>query len=181
MEKKTLNSIVLTALFAALMAAGAFIRIPLPPVPITLQTLFVVVAGLCLPLRLSVPSFAVYLFLGLVGLPVFTSGGGPAALTGPTGGYIAGMIPAIVACGLMMKSSLREKTWWVVLAALAAEVCMYVPGLWWLSYSRSLSLSATLAAGLWPFLVGDAVKTIVAVIVSKKAGPAVDRLLSEGE
>ena len=69
MERKQILRIVLTALFAALIAAGAFIRIPLVPAPMTLQTLFLLIAALCLPFRLAVASTAAYLFLGAVGLP----------------------------------------------------------------------------------------------------------------
>ena len=104
MDRTKITRIVLIALFAALIAVGAFIRIPLPPVPITLQTLFTLVAALLLPLPVSISSVLVYLFLGIIGLPIFTSGGGLAAVTGPTGGYLIGLIPAVIIGGLMVRS-----------------------------------------------------------------------------
>ena len=94
MERKEITKIVLVALFAALIAAGAFIKIPLVPVPVTLTTLFVLLAALCLSPLMALSSIVVYLFLGGIGLPIFTSGGGLAAMLGPTGGYLFGMIPA---------------------------------------------------------------------------------------
>ena len=94
MERKQIRKITMTALFAALISAGAFIRIPMIPVPITLTTLFTMLGSACLPPSLALSSIIVYIFIGAAGLPVFTSGGGLASLLGPTGGYLIGMIPA---------------------------------------------------------------------------------------
>ena len=105
MERKEITKIVLVALFAALIAAGAFIKIPLVPVPVTLTTLFVLLAALCLPPFMALSSIVVYLFLGGIGLPIFTSGGGLAAMLGPTGGYLFGMIPAALLGSLIMSSN----------------------------------------------------------------------------
>ena len=87
---------ILVPLFTALLAAGAYIQIPVPPVPITMQTLFVFLMGLLLGWKQGLASFMLYLFLGIIGLPIFTSGGGIAAATGPTAGYLWGMLPAIL-------------------------------------------------------------------------------------
>ena len=103
MERKEITKIVLVALFAALIAAGAFIKIPLVPVPVTLTTLFVLLAALCLPPLMALSSIVVYLFLGGIGLPIFTSGGGLAAMLGPTGGYLFGMIPAALFGSLIIR------------------------------------------------------------------------------
>ena len=84
------REMVFCALFAALVAAGAFIRIPLPGVPFTLQTTFVTLAGLLLGRRLGAISVGVYLLVGLVGIPVFTQGGGPSYIFQPTFGYLMG-------------------------------------------------------------------------------------------
>ena len=175
MERKHLIKIILTALFAALIAVGAFIRIPLPPVPITLQTLFALIAGLVLPLPLALASLLIYLFLGAAGLPIFTTGGGLAALTGPTGGYLIGLIPALIIESLVA----RKNTFGLnILATFLGNVAIYICGLWWLSHSRSLTLGATLAGGLYPFLVGDIIKMIVASLVSIKARERITAMLS---
>lgn len=180
MKKTALKKTILTALFAALIAAGAFIRIPLPPVPITLQTLFALCAGLLLPVSVSLSSVLVYLFLGAVGLPIFTSGGGIAALTGPTGGYLIGLIPAVIVAGLMMKKKDAGFAY-ILLTALLATIALYIPGLAWLGYSRSLSFTATLTAGLVPFIVGDVIKLLVASAAALKVRGQVDTLLTEEE
>ena len=86
------RDMVLFALFTALIAIGAFIRIPVPFCPFTLQLLFTTLAGLLLGSRRGAASVAVYVLLGLVGLPVFTSGGGPSYIFQPTFGYLIGFI-----------------------------------------------------------------------------------------
>ena len=91
--KKTKN-LVLTALFVALIAAGAFLKIPLPGVPISLQTLFTMLAGMLLGAKLGALSVGVYIALGLMGLPIFTSGGGITYVFQPTFGYMIGFVLA---------------------------------------------------------------------------------------
>lgn len=86
------RDLILFALFTALIAIGAFIRIPIPFCPFTLQLLFTTLAGLILGSRRGAASVAVYVLLGLVGLPVFTSGGGPSYIFQPTFGYLLGFI-----------------------------------------------------------------------------------------
>ncbi len=156
---------VLVPLFTALIAAGSFIRIPLPPVPITLQTLFLFIAALLLPARYSVYSVLLYLFIGIIGLPVFTTGGGLAAAIGPTGGYLWGMIPAVLAGSLI--ASQRNSAGWYVLSAVIADIVLYIPGVLWLMYSTGISMKAALIGGLLPFIPGDAVKIIIAAISAK--------------
>ena len=82
----------LTALFAALISVGGRITIPIPYVPITLQTLFTVLAGLLLGSKLGAVSSALYVLMGLLGLPVFSAGAGPAYVFHPTFGYMIGFI-----------------------------------------------------------------------------------------
>ena len=84
------RDMVFCALFAALVAAGAFLGIPVPGVPFTLQTLFTTLAGLLLGRRLGALSVGVYLLVGLLGIPVFTQGGGPGYIFQPTFGYLVG-------------------------------------------------------------------------------------------
>ena len=91
--------IVLSALFVALIAIGAKIQIPVPLVPFTLQFLFTMLAGLLLGARLGSISVASYVFCGLVGLPVFSEGGGPGYIFNPTFGYLVGYALATYATG----------------------------------------------------------------------------------
>lgn len=180
MNRIALIKTALAALFAALIAVGAFIRIPLPPVPITLQTLFSLIATLLLPLSVSLPAVLVYLFLGIIGLPIFTSGGGIAAIAGPTGGYLIGLIPACVVSGLMMRKT-HSSIPWALLSAFVATVFIYIPGLLQLSYTRHMDLAATLSAGLVPFIIGDVLKMIIAAIVAVKVYPQLNTVLTLAE
>jgi len=99
------RQITMTALFVALVAVGAFIKIPIPNLPFTLQLLFTTLAGLILGSRLGGMSVAMYIILGLVGVPVFTEGGGFMYIFKPTFGYLVGFaIGAFVAGRLIEKA-----------------------------------------------------------------------------
>jgi len=180
MKKSELVKIILAALFAALIAVGAFIKVPIPPVPITLQTLFALICGLLLPISVSLPSVLTYLFLGVIGLPIFTSGGGLAAITGPTGGYLVGLIPAVIVCGLISGKGKKSLAVYII-GALLGTVALYIPGLVWLGCSRHLSLGATLSGGLVPFLIGDTIKIIVSALVANALKERVEDMISKEE
>ena len=90
MENFKAKDMILVALFAALTAIGAFIKIPIPYVPITLQVLFCAYSGLLLGARRGLYSQLLYLAVGLIGIPIFTNGGGPAYVLQPTFGYLVG-------------------------------------------------------------------------------------------
>jgi biotin transport system substrate-specific component len=92
----------LSSLFAALMAAGAFIKIPLPYVPLTLQPLFVIMAGSVLGAKFGALSQLIYLAVGLSGVPVFANGGGPAYVLQPTFGYLLAYPVAAYAVGFLV-------------------------------------------------------------------------------
>jgi len=95
----SIYAMALCSLFTALIAVGAFIRIQFPVIPITLQTLFVVLAALLLGAKYSSISVGIYLFLGLIGLPVFTKGGGLGYIFQPTFGYLLGFLVSTLVIG----------------------------------------------------------------------------------
>ena len=99
---------VLASLFAALTAAGAFIKIPTPIVPVTLQTLFVILAGSLLGPVYGSMSQIIYLAIGLAGVPVFAHGGGPAYILQPTFGYLISYPLAAYAIGYLIHGGGRE-------------------------------------------------------------------------
>ncbi len=164
----------LVALFAALIAAGTFIAFPLPvsPVPIVLQNLFVVLAGLVLGPALGAAAVAVYLLVGAVGAPVFAGAtGGFAHFFGPTGGYLAGYLAAALVAGLVAGKPRPEvKTPILALAAAAvlAFLAVYVPGVLRLKAVLGADWSKALAAGFLPFIAGDLVKAAIAVAVAPR-------------
>lgn len=151
------------ALFAALTAAGAFLAIPVGPVPIVLQNMFVFLAGLLLGSRWGVWSVAIYLLTGIMGLPIFAGGtGGLARLAGPTGGYLLGYLPAVFVIG-MLSQRLPKKPVYSVLAMTAGALIVYACGVPWLKWMTAMSWPKALAAGCYPFLAGDALKIAAAV------------------
>ena len=144
-----------SATFIALLAAGAWVAIPVGPVPVTLQTFFLLLAAPVMKRRAVIPA-ALYLLLGALNLPVFHSGlSGIGVLLGPSGGFLAGFIPAAVVAGLAYEKSSRL----IRIAGLAAGTgIIYGCGVAWLLISAGISLPAALLVGVLPFLPGDALK-----------------------
>jgi biotin transport system substrate-specific component len=118
------------ALMAALTAVGAWIRIPFPYVPVTLQMSFVYLAGVWLGARRGALSQLVYIGAGLIGFPIFAKGGGPHYLLEPSFGYLCGFLPAAFAAGFITRNT---SSYFGYLAAAAASLFLvYVPGIIWL-------------------------------------------------
>ncbi|MDA3940066.1 MAG: biotin transporter BioY [Spirochaetia bacterium] len=171
MNKIQIRRTVLTAVFTALISAGAFAILPIGPVPIVLTTLFVVLSGLLGGFRIGIYSVVVYLILGILGLPVFAGGaGGFAVIAGPTGGYLMGYLLAAAFAGLIFRSwNEKSRTANIILASLAALLAaasIYLPGLFWLKISLGLDWGKALSIGLLPFIPGDLLKTVVVVILT---------------
>jgi biotin transport system substrate-specific component len=166
------------ALGAAFVALAAQIAVPLPgtPVPLTLQPLAVLLVGGLLGPELGAGALLVYLALGAAGLPVFTPYGLPgiARLLGPTGGYLLAYPVAAFAVG----NVLGERAHWgrVALAALAGLALIHLGGLAQLLLLTG-SAAGAVRLGTLPFLLGDAVKLVVAVLILKPTiGPVRARL-----
>ncbi len=147
------------SLFIALLAQ---VSVPLQPVPITGQTLGVFLVALALGMRLGGLAIAAYLLEGAVGLPVFASGAaGIATFVGPTGGYLVGFLFAGVVVGMLADRGWTRNPLLVAFAMIIGTVCIYVPGLAWI-YQFPFAKENTLNVGLYPFIVGDAVKAVIA-------------------
>ena len=157
---------VFASLMAALTAAGAYLAIPIGPVPIVLQNLFILLAGLLLGVRWGTASVMLYLLLGAVGLPVFAAGaGGPAHFLGPTGGYLLGYIPAVAIIGAI--SHVRTPSFLTDFVALVTgSLVVYACGVAWLKVVTGMSVENAFAVGMIPFLPGDALKIAVALLVA---------------
>ncbi len=175
-EKTTSNAsplrgLVYAALFGAGTALGAYILVPIPLVPITLQTLFLYLAGAMLGGRLATLSQVVYIIIGIIGLPVFSGGkAGLGVLFGPTGGYLIGFIPAAYIIGKWNEWVEKPSTIHLSLSMVAGTLVIYLFGVFQLSLVAKLGLGKAVAVGALPFLVGDAVKIVAATLISRKLG-----------
>lgn len=155
-------------IFTAVMVVSGFIQIPLPftPVPITLQTMTVILAGLLLKPRDAGLSLLVYVLLGAIGLPVFAGGhGGLSVVVGPTGGYLLSWIPAA-----WLVSVLRGQSFNLMRAILAAVLggvlLVYLIGVPWLAMATGMGIQKAIVAGALPFIAGDAFKVVLAVVLA---------------
>lgn len=173
------RSMVVAALLAGMIAATSWITVPLfGPVPVTLQTVFVLLAGLLLPARWAVTSMVLYLALGAAGLPVFSQGqSGLAALLGPTGGFLLAFPFAAGAAALVVRAleGRYRQLIATVAAVIVAEIVLYAVGIPWLMAQTGLSFVAALAAAFVPFIVPDAIKAAFAV----SAAAAIKRALGQ--
>ncbi len=158
-----LMDIVLVAAGAALTAIAAQVQVPLWPVPITAQTLAVLLVGSSLGALRGTLSMVLYALLGMVGLPVFSdASSGMGVILGPTGGYIVGFIFAAAFTGWIAQRSWDRRILRAILAFAGGTVVTFAIGLPWLAVTLGLDLQQTLQAGLYPFIVGGAVKTVIA-------------------
>jgi len=153
----------LSILFSAvlMMAALSRISIPLQPVPITGQTLGVLLTGIMLGRKRALAAMLTYLAMGIIGFPVFTNGGfGLVHLTGPTGGYLLGFIPAAFMMGYLGDKGWYKRAVTAISAILIGHAVIFACGLLWLSIlMKGVNV---LAIGFLPFIPGALVKTLVA-------------------
>lgn len=172
-----LRTMILAALFAVLTAIGTYIRIPLPVVPLTLQVFFVYLAGVLLGSRGGAISQLFYMVLGLIGLPVFTGGGGPQAVLHPTFGYIVGFVAAAWAAGWVMEHRRNRSFRDYLTACLVGLCCIYAFGLAGLYLNLNFVVGKTVGfvrvfqIGAVPFLAGDVLKALGAAVLAVKIGP----------
>lgn len=167
---KLIHLLAWTSLMAALIAVGGVVAIPinpLSPVPVTLQTLFVMMAGLVLGPRAGIKAVALYLLAGLAGLPVFAGGkGGLAVLIGPTGGFLVGFLITAAICGLAKKTPPRP-FWALIAYCVAATAATLLFGMVWLAKSLDIGLPKAFAVGVLPFLPGAALKIAAAAAICR--------------
>ncbi len=168
----SLKGMIYASLFGAGTAAGAYILIPLPPVPITLQTLFLGLAGALLGARLGALSQVIYLIIGIIGLPVFAGGkAGLGVFLGPTGGYLIGFVAGAWVIGALVSLKKQPGFIWTVAALAAGNLVIYLFGVTQLSFVAKLSLNKAIAVGVLPFLIGDVIKILAAAFVVQKIKP----------
>ncbi|GIF02775.1 biotin transporter BioY [Actinoplanes siamensis] len=145
--------------FVGLLAQVA-VHIPGTPVPITGQTLGVLLIGAAYGMRRAAATIALYAVAGVLGVPWFTGHG--SGYAGASFGYVVGFFLAATLCGFLAERGADRSVPRSVAAMLAGEVLIYGAGLAWLAVAADLTLSQTISQGLTPFLLGDAVKAALA-------------------
>ena len=154
----------LVALFAALTGIGGFIRIPVPYVPLTLQTLMVMFSGLILGGKLGALSQLVYILVGLMGIPIFAHGGGPGYVLQPTFGYLLGFVCGAYIIGNITERRESLKRSFLFVALVAGTLAVYLPGVAVLYVNlnfiqqKAVSLSTAIKIGCLVVLPGDLIK-----------------------
>ncbi|UWQ20675.1 biotin transporter BioY [Jannaschia sp. W003] len=156
---------------SVLIALAAQVSVPFYPVPMTLQTLAVLFVGLAFGARMGAATVALYLAEGLAGLPVFANGMNGVAFAGPTAGFLVGFVAMAAIAGLAAGRGLAA----MIGAALVASAVLYVFGLAWPMgvagalgvgvWGQDLATGELLGAFMTPFLLGDAIKAVLAAVI----------------
>jgi len=168
-DSNPLRSMVYASMFGALTAIGAFIVIPLQPIPFTLQTFFTALAGTILGSRAGAVSQVVYVILGCIGLPVFAAGkAGLGVLFGPTGGYLLGFIAGAYVIGKIMECRKEAGIIYTSLAILAGDIVIYSLGTLQLAVVAQLSPLKALLLGVVPFVIPELIKLLAAAMLTIK-------------
>jgi biotin transporter BioY len=155
-----LKDAVLVFSFAILTGICAKLKIEIGPVPITLQTFAVLLSGALLGAKRGILSQIFYLLGGLGGIPWFSRGGGISYLMSPTFGYIIGFVLAAFVVGFLCERGFDRKVETAILAMLIGNILIYFPGLLWLA--KFVGWQKVLAVGLYPFIIGDTIKLLLA-------------------
>lgn len=171
------KNLALCGLFTALMIAGAYLRIPVPVVPITFQLFFAVLAGLLLGPWRGTAAVGVYILLGLVGLPVFTAGGGPQYVLELSFGYIVGFALAALVSGLIAGKNGKPRFLRLLAAVLAGLAVDYLVGTAYYFLIAELYLHSDV--GVWATLVGcvflpgskDILLGVLAAVIAARVRP----------
>lgn len=178
-------SLTIVAIFAAMTAIGAFIKIPLPIVPFTLQIIIVFLAGSLLGSKKGLQSQLVYLFVGLIGVPVFTQGGGFMYVLKPTFGYLIGFAAAAYVIGWMIERVEQPSRKHFIAANIAGTFVIYIFGVvhlyaalnFWME--SPTSLPTVLAAGFFSTIGIDLALAVVTSLLAVRLYPLMKTMFTE--
>lgn len=178
--KFTVREMTLISLFAALTAIGAFIKVP-TPIPFTLQFLFCTYAGLFLGAKNGLYSQALYMLIGLIGIPVFTNGGGPAYVLQPTFGYLIGFAACAYIVGKIVDISDKIRFWPIFGTILCGLIVVYLFGVSHLYLivnlylHKEMTVMAALVTGFLPYVVFDVLQGIIIAMSAVRIIPILRR------
>lgn len=173
-KKITTRDMIYSSLFTALIVSLSYVVIPLPfsPVPISGQSLGIILIGLVLtPLQAFFSTF-IFIVLGTIGVPVFAGGaGGLQILVGPRGGYIVGFMLAAIIISWIRRGKNNFKVS-LLLALFVGTPIIYVTGVFWMQHVTGFPMSKVLKIAMLPFIPGDIIKAIVAATIATRLNKA---------
>ncbi len=181
-KKSSTQKMIWCALFTVLIIVGAFIKIPIPVVPFTLQLLFTMMAGLILGAKWGAISVLVYIVMGLIGIPVFASGGGISYIFQPTFGYLIGFCIGSYATGKIANKVFEPSIKRLLAANFVGLAIVYIFGMIYYYIIGNFVINSPI--GLWPLFLycfilavpGDIVLCILTAILGKRLIPIIRRM-----
>lgn len=183
MRRNLITTLTLSALFCTLICVGSFIRIPMPNMmPITLQTFFVLLTGLVLPLKASALATITYMSLGLIGLPIFSGGGGLGYVLMPNFGFIIGFVVATVIMSVITEKLNNCKIWQYIIISLLGIIVIYIIGILYFAFITNVYNNNGYSA-IWfiqtiflPFLPKEIICIILSSISAYKIRPYITKI-----
>ena len=179
--KLSLREMILISIFAALTAVGAFIKIPTPLIPFTLQFLFCAYSGIFLGAKNGLYSQLLYVTIGLIGIPVFASGGGPGYILQPTFGYLLGFMSCSYIIGYFSQN-FSKITFLKILSVVLLGLCfVYLFGVAYLYLiinfylHKQMTVSAAITVGLVPYITADIILSILVALTAVRVVPILKR------
>ncbi len=179
--KLQIREMILISMFAALTAAGAFIKIPTPLVPFTLQFLFCAYSGIFLGARNGLYSQLLYVGIGLLGIPIFANGGGPAYVLQPTFGYLIGFICCAYIVGSFVDKCKEITVYKTLGAVLVGLTTVYVIGVSYLYaivnfyLQKQMAVSKAIAVGFLPYVTADLIMSVIIAVSAVRVIPILQK------
>ena len=182
-RKNLIVTLTLSALFCTLIIIGSFIRIPMPNMmPVTLQTFFVLLTALALPMKASVLAISTYIALGLIGLPIFSGGGGIGYVLMPNFGFVIGFFVATTIIGVITNKVKYSKLWQYIAVSLLGIIVVYVLGILYFAFITNGYNNGENSA-IWfiqtaflPFLPKEILSIILASLSAHKIRPYITKI-----
>ena len=182
-RRNLIVTLTLSALFCTLIIIGSFIRIPMPNMmPVTLQTFFVLLTGLVLPLKASTLATLTYMALGLIGLPIFSGGGGIGYVLMPNFGFIIGFVVATIIISVITEKLKYSKIWQYIVCSLFGIAVIYIIGILYFVFITNVYNNNDYSA-IWfiqtiflPFLPKEITCIVLASISAYKIRPYITKI-----
>lgn len=182
-RRNLIVTLTLSALFCTLICIGSFIRIPMPNMmPMTLQTFFVLLTGLVLPVKTSTLATVTYMVLGLIGLPIFSGGGGLGYVLMPNFGFVIGFVISSVIISVITESLKKRNLWQYIAISMFGIIIIYIIGILYFAFIANVHNNNDYSA-IWfiqtiflPFLPKEIICIILASLSVYKIRPYITKI-----